>query len=270
MKDFITKTDHYFTELFHRLYIWGGDATNVIMRLISFIGELGAIFLLIGFGLALFKRTRKIGGTIILSIAIGFVISNLLLKNMIQRVRPFQATAQYELWWAGTNGKFESGYSFPSGHVTAAMAFAMAVCLTTNKKRNWPIMFLPIIMAISRIYLMVHYFTDCLGGMVVGLVSGVIAYLLLNWIYKSKIKLFVWVRELDLFGPKKKKSKSEPKKIKQEPKKEKPKPVKQESVNPSPAIPEFYIPQSEEKNEETSFIKKITKDEETDESNTDK
>ena len=208
MGNFITKTDYYFAELFHNLCVWGGKFTNVLMKLISYIGEYGALFLLIGLGLALFKRTRKIGGTIILSIAIGFVISNLILKNAIQRIRPFEASSQFKQWWECSNGKFESGYSFPSGHVTASMAFAVAVMLTTNKKRSWPVLFLPVIMASSRMYLMVHYFTDCLGGMAVGLVGGLIAYFILNWIYKSEIKLFVWIRQLNLFTSKSSESKS--------------------------------------------------------------
>jgi undecaprenyl-diphosphatase len=231
------------------MYLWGGEFTNGIMKAISFIGEYGAIFLLIGFTLALFKRTRKVGGTIILSIAIGYVISNIVLKNAIQRLRPFQASSEFELWWAGSNGKVESGYSFPSGHVTAAMAFSMAVMLTTNKKYNWPIMFLPLIMASSRIYLMVHYFSDCVGGFAVGLVSGVIAYIIFTWIYKSKIKLFVWLRELDLFNHKPQKSKpsKEVKRVS--------KPVEIQEIKQ----PEVYIPQSEE-SESPTFIRQITQE----------
>lgn len=243
MKSFINDADYYFAEIFHKLYLWGGEFTNTLMKIISYIGEYGALFLLIGFGLALFKRTRKVGGTIILSIAIGFVISNLLLKNIIQRVRPFQANSEFELWWVGSNGKHESGYSFPSGHVTASMAFAMAIMLTTNKKHNWPIMFLPLIMASSRIYLMVHYFTDCLGGIAVGLIGGTLAYITINWIYKSKIKLFVWVRELDLF-----KRKTDKKKLP---------PAEQNIDTSQPAKPEVYVPQGQE-GEGPALIRQMT------------
>lgn len=241
--EFINKIDYFFIEMFHKLYLWGGEFTNVVMRLISHVGEYGAIFLAIGLGLGLFKRTRKIGGTIILSVAIGFVISNLVLKNLVHRVRPFEASAKFETWWAGSNGKIEKGSSFPSGHVTAAMAFSMAVILTTNKKYNWPTMFLPLIMASSRIYLMVHYFSDCIGGMAVGLVSGIIAYLILNWMYKSKIKLFVWARNLELFKGKSSKSKS----ISSEKSETKQKPV----------IPDVYITQDEE-NEGPVLIRQMT------------
>ena len=241
MKSFITKADYYFAELFHKLYLWGGEFTNVLMRIVSYIGEYGAVFLLVGFGLALFKKTRKVGGTIILSIAIGFVISNLLLKNIAQRVRPFLANSEFELWWAGANGKFESGYSFPSGHVTATMAFSISVMLTTNKKYNWPIMFLPLIMASSRIYLMVHYFSDCVAGIAVGLTSGLIAYWILIWIYKSKIKLFVWIRSVDLFKSKSAKSKS----------------VTQQVETPKLSMPDVYVPQSEEP-EAPTLIRQMT------------
>lgn len=250
----INNADYFFAELFHKLYLMGGEFTNVVMKAISYIGEYGAIFLLIGFGLALFKRTRKVGGTIILSIAIGFVISNLLLKNIAQRVRPFLANSEFELWWAGSNGKFESGYSFPSGHVTAAMAFSMSVMMTTNRKYNWPIMFLPLLMASSRIYLMFHYFSDCMAGLAVGLVSSIIAYWLLIWIYKSKNKLFVWIRNVELFKSKSTKSKE--------------KPVKQVDI-PKAAAPEVYVPQSEEP-EEPALIRQMTQEIEEEENLNDK
>ena len=190
--------------------------------------------------MALFKRTRKIGGTVILSIAIGFVISNLLLKNIIQRARPFQANSEFELWWAGANGHYESGYSFPSGHVTAAMAFAIAVFMATDKKYNWPVLFLPLLMASSRIYLMVHYFSDC-----VGVVSGIIAYFVLNWMYKSNSKLFVWFRELNLFKPKAKKVKSIP--------------IKEDVPTQQSIQQQIYIPQSEE-GEGPTLIRKSTQE----------
>ena len=115
-------------------------------------------------------------------------ITNLILKNSIARLRPFESSDQYWLWWLDAGSVVESGYSFPSGHTTATMAFALATFLTVNKKYSWPILLFPIVMASSRMYLMVHYFSDCVGGIVVGCASAVIAYLIVKWIYKSKLK----------------------------------------------------------------------------------
>lgn len=200
MTDFIYKIDHFVAKLFHNIYVWGGDFANHLMTGISFIAEAGILFLLIGLGLALFKRTRKIGASILFAVAIGFLLTNMLLKNTIERARPFtDISGSFYKWWLDAGATHESGYSFPSGHTTATTAFAFAIFLTTKKKYSWPILLFPILMASSRIYLMVHYFSDCLGGFVVGFTASVLACLLVKWIYSSKIKLFVWARDLQLF-----------------------------------------------------------------------
>ena len=209
MKNFIFKIDHYIAKLFHNMYLWGGDFTNNLMEGISLIAEAGILFLIVGLGLALFKRTRKAGATIILSIALGFLITNIILKNSIARARPFEdINSDFFKWWLGAGAVSESGFSFPSGHTTATTAFAVALFLSFNKKYSWPVLFLPLVMASSRIYLMVHYFSDCVGGLLVGTSAAVIAFFICKWIYTSKIKLFVWARELDLFKSKRKKQTS--------------------------------------------------------------
>ena len=203
MNDFVFKVDHFVGSLFHDIYLWGGKLANNIMNIISYMAEAGILFLLIGLGLALFKRTRKIGATILLSVAIGFILTNVVLKNIIERSRPFENIgSDFYKWWLDAGATHESGYSFPSGHTTATTAFAMAIFLRTNKKYSWPILFLPLLMASSRIYLMVHFFSDCLGGFVVGSLAAVLAYIIVKLIYKSKLKLFVFMTQFDVFHPK--------------------------------------------------------------------
>lgn len=203
----INKIDYNISQMFHKLYVWGGEIANTFMKGISFIAEAGILFLLIGFICVLFKHSRKIGATILLAVALGFLFTNLILKNAIGRARPFEnMTSDYYKWWLDAGGTHESGYSFPSGHTTATTAFAVALFLTTNKRYSWPILFLPIAMACSRIYLMVHFFTDCVGGLVVGSLCATIAYIIVVLIYRSKVKFFVWAKELELFKAKKKAS----------------------------------------------------------------
>ncbi|MFQ6724449.1 MAG: phosphatase PAP2 family protein [Clostridia bacterium] len=200
MNNFIYKTDYKVAEFFHNIYLWGGKFTNSVMEGISFIAEAGILFLIIGLGLAIFKRTRKVGATILVSVAIGFILTNILLKNIIERARPFSnIDSPFYKWWLGAGSVNESGYSFPSGHTTATTAFAIAIFLTTNKKHGWPILLLPILMASSRIYLMVHYFSDCLGGFIVGFIASVVALVIVKLIYKSNIKFFKWLTEFEIF-----------------------------------------------------------------------
>jgi len=203
MNKFVDKIDYFFASKLHDLYLWLGDFATTIMKGISLIAEMGILFLLTGVILSLFKRTRKIGITILISVAIGFLLTNVILKNVIARARPFENKASdFFMWWLDAGAVNEGGYSFPSGHTTATTSFAMALFFATKKEKSWPILFLPLLMASSRIYLMVHYFSDCVGAFAVGTVSALIAVLLVKWIYKSKIKLFVWVRELNIFKTK--------------------------------------------------------------------
>ncbi|MBQ3502215.1 MAG: phosphatase PAP2 family protein, partial [Clostridia bacterium] len=197
------KIDNIVAKFFHDVYLWGGEIANNFMKIISWLAELGILFLLIGLGLSLFKRTRKIGATILLSVALGFIITNLILKPLISRARPFQNVGtDYYKWWLDAGMTKESGHSFPSGHTTATTAFAFALFLTTNKKYSWTVLLLPLLMASSRIYLMVHYFSDCVGGIIVGSACAIISWLIIKLIYKSKLKLFIWLREFNIFKSK--------------------------------------------------------------------
>ena len=205
MKNFIFKIDHWVAKMFHEIYLLGGEFANRLMEGISLIAEAGILFLLVGLGLALFKRTRKVGITILGAVAIGFILTNVVLKNLIGRARPFENIySDFYKWWLSAGGIAESGHSFPSGHTTATTAFAVAIFITTNKRYSWPILTLPLLMASSRIYLMVHYFSDCVGGLIVGTICAVLSYLIVKFIYKSNIKLFVWIKEFNMFKPKQK------------------------------------------------------------------
>lgn len=203
MKDFIFKLDTKVAEFMHKIYLNCGDFANVFMEIISNIAHMGLLFLSLGLILTIIKRTRKIGITIIGAVGLGFICTNLVLKNIISRARPFNTNSQFMLWWIDAGAIKETGFSFPSGHVTATTAFAVAIFLMTKKKYSWPILFLPVIMAASRIYLMVHFFSDCVGALVVGTICAFGAYLIAKWIYKSNIKLFVWFRNLDIFKSRK-------------------------------------------------------------------
>jgi undecaprenyl-diphosphatase len=64
------------------------------------------------------------------------------------------------------------------------MSGATAIFIICNKKWSWALLVGAVIMAISRVYLMAHYPTDVIAGILVGAISGVIAWLITNLIYK--------------------------------------------------------------------------------------
>lgn len=87
------------------------------------------------------------------------------LKDWIARPRPFMTLADAHLI-----GAAEKSYSFPSGH--AAVAFMAAVILSKYFKR--PVVFfgLAALVAVSRVYVGVHYPTDALSGAALGSLIG--------------------------------------------------------------------------------------------------
>ena len=74
----------------------------------------------------------------------------------------------------------ESDKSFPSGHTTAAFSAMTAVFLVGNKRISWLAFLFGILMGISRIYLGVHYPSDVLGGILVGLIAGSVAVFIIS------------------------------------------------------------------------------------------
>ncbi|HOO43760.1 MAG TPA: phosphatase PAP2 family protein, partial [Bacillota bacterium] len=125
------------------------------------------------------KVGEKMGFTIFISLAF-----NSLLKLVIHRPRPFVADSTIEPLRLDTAG----GYSFPSGHTqTAATTF---FSLYYNIKKRWLLIVaivITILVAISRMYLGVHYLTDVLVGAALGITIA--------WIFG---KYFDRIKKIDL------------------------------------------------------------------------
>ena len=73
-------------------------------------------------------------------------------------------------------------YSFPSGHTAASFASVTALYLAGEKKLWKPALVLACLIAVSRLYLYVHYPTDVLGGMVFGILAGYVGYRLVKFL----------------------------------------------------------------------------------------
>ncbi len=132
---------------------------DTAMRIITQTGEGGAIALaLVLGGWFLWRRRRLDAATVVISF-VGAAAINTVLKLLLARPRP----ALFPPLVA------ESGFSFPSGHVTAAVAVygLLAVFLWWQRHRAWAIASgaWVLVVAVSRIYLGVHYPSDTLGSL---------------------------------------------------------------------------------------------------------
>lgn len=175
--------DNVILSLLHNLALSAGDTFTPLFKGISLLAEKGILFIIIAIVFMMFRKTRKLGICMFGAIACGAIITNFVLKDLIVRPRPFIANETYKLWWEAAGAVLEDGFSFPSGHATATMAAMTAVFLCCNKKYSWIGFIFVILMGISRNYLMVHYPSDILGGVISGLIGAVIAYYITKLIY---------------------------------------------------------------------------------------
>ena len=170
--------------LMHQFAEAAGGFLTPVMKLISLLGEKGIIFFLAGIILMLFSKTRKLGVCIFGAVACGAIITNLILKDAIARIRPFEASETFKAFWEFVGSPKEDDFCFPSGHVTAIMAAATSLFIFCSKKWSYVGFFGVLLMAFARVYLIVHYATDVLAGMIVGAIAGIIAWLITKLIFK--------------------------------------------------------------------------------------
>lgn len=141
---------------------------DLIMPLITRFGDMGLFWLVLGSFLVMFRRSRKCGINIVMAITGGFVICNLLLKNLIQRSRPCWLEPLSDMLIA-----VPSDYSFPSGHSMVSFA-AATVIFHYNKRAGIAALAFAVLIAVSRMYLYVHFPTDVICGSLIGAVMGII------------------------------------------------------------------------------------------------
>lgn len=168
----------------HFLGEYLGVVLTPLMKLITLLGEKGLIFFLLALVLMCFSKTRKTGVCVFGAVCCGALITNIILKDWVARPRPFEALDLYRMWWNDIGAPAEDGFSFPSGHVTAAAAGMTALYRAEGKKYLKPGIIWVLLMAVSRNYLMAHYPSDVLFAAIFGVASGFIAWEITKLIFR--------------------------------------------------------------------------------------
>ena len=131
------------------------------------LGDSGLIWIALCAVLLLFPKTRRAGLAGALGLVLSLLCTNILIKPLVARTRP----------WLLLEGLAplvveKDPHSFPSGHSSAAFACAMALWGTLPKKWGRIALVCAALMALSRLYVGVHFPSDVLCGSLVGLFCG--------------------------------------------------------------------------------------------------
>ncbi len=176
---------HLITQLDQNILYWIQENVrnpflNPIFIFVTRLGDGGFIWLVTAFVLLLVKKYRKSGLTILLSLIVSTILVDEILKKIVCRARPFHAMP-------GLTALIpEPGsYSFPSGHTTTSFAAATVIMLCLPRKYGIIGYFLAGCIGFSRMYLGVHYPSDVLAGIMLGILIGAGIF----WVMKpSKFK----------------------------------------------------------------------------------
>lgn len=142
-----------------------------VMAFFSYMGEMGLFWIVLGIVFIIFKKTRSMGVMMLCAMAIGFLVGEVGLKHLVDRPRPFTVNTDYVL-----NIGVPSGSSFPSGHSCSSLA-AATVMLIKDKRFGIPAIVLALLIVFSRLYNYVHYPSDVICGMLLGVICAVVVVL---------------------------------------------------------------------------------------------
>lgn len=177
------------------------DFLDIVMKLITHTGDKGILMIAIIAALLIIPKTRSIGIMTAMSLAIEAILNNVILKNLVARTRPYEAIE-------GLVNIIEKqkDFSFPSGHTGSTFAVSGVILVIAlfgmpiiAKERNLireksslamriiAVVFTiySVLLGFSRLYVGVHYPTDVLAGLALGLITSAIAYLVYQLILKK-------------------------------------------------------------------------------------
>lgn len=171
-----------------------------IMKFITHTNNAGILVIAVCAVLILIRKTRGIGIMSTASLTVEFLVNNLVIKKLVARARPYDTID-------GLINIIEKqpDYSFPSGHTGSAFSLVFVLLLVAmfgliqkngdsfshvkpgTAYKIFTIVFTvySLILGFSRLYVGVHYPTDVLGGMALGLITSILSYLIYGMLIKK-------------------------------------------------------------------------------------
>ena len=141
---------------------------NILIPLWTHLGDHGLLWIVLALVLLCIPKTRRAGALALGGLVFSLLAVNVTIKHLVARPRP----------WLTISGLLAlvnepDPNSFPSGHTSAA--FAAAVAWARTLPRRWMKavgLVMAALMGLSRLYVGVHFPSDVLCGVLVGLLCG--------------------------------------------------------------------------------------------------
>ncbi len=160
-------------------------ALDAVVPLITHLGDAGIFWILAAAALLCFPKYRRAGFSVAVSLVLGLIFCNGILKPLVGRIRPYD----FQLREFGKTIPLliaaPTDFSFPSGHTIASFEAAVAITLH-HKKLGIPALVLASAIGFSRLYLYLHYPSDVIVSVCLG--TG-IAFLG-SWLVKKGLQIY--------------------------------------------------------------------------------
>lgn len=174
----------YFNWEFDLLY-WFQSLHNPILDkivvVITSLGNAGIFWILLTLVMLIVCKDKKVAWTSALALLFSVLVINVFLKNMAMRARPCWIDDTIPLLV-----KNPKDYSFPSGHSSASFASAVSIVQYAKyRKQGIAAVILAAMIAVSRMYVFVHFPTDVFVGTILGIVEAILAGIIIRFIYRK-------------------------------------------------------------------------------------
>lgn len=156
---------------------------NFFLAMTTLAGPHGELCLGLAIVLLAFRKTRKIGAAALISYFGVLLFGQLLLKRLIARPRPCQLDQAFAMLVERPTSS-----SFPSTHSAWAFGAATAI-LMNHRKAGVGALVVAALIAFSRLYLFVHFPTDVLAGILLGIGTGILGVKLCDYYEKRRAGL---------------------------------------------------------------------------------
>lgn len=150
---------------------------DTLMPLITLLGDAGIFWIAIAVALLFTKKYRKVGLGMAIAMVIGLLVCNVTLKPLVMRPRPYDYQADVFHRIIPLLVERQHDFSFPSGHTIASFEAATVIAIN-HKKWGIGALVLAALIAFSRMYLYLHYPTDVLASVVLGIAFAYLG----NWL----------------------------------------------------------------------------------------